>query len=90
MRGDSQRVNDPGRGSGSDAECRWSVPMPTRAELSGMRDVVAALKEYRAQTRRAYELLKAEAEGKGERGKVRLGAPHYHWTGRLEVSVVGG
>ncbi|SPQ20581.1 b30ce2aa-9253-4560-8cf9-607ceb52a1c8 [Thermothielavioides terrestris] len=58
--------------------------------LSGMRDVLAAIKAYRAQTKRAYEELKRTAERDGGRGEVKLGEPHFHWTGRLEVSVEEG
>ncbi|KAL2135791.1 hypothetical protein VTI74DRAFT_6857 [Chaetomium olivicolor] len=61
------------------------VPRPARAELLAMQDVMAAIKAYRAQTRAAYEQAKQEAEERGE--VVRLGAPHFHWTGRLEVMV---
>ncbi|KAK4239205.1 hypothetical protein C8A03DRAFT_14398, partial [Achaetomium macrosporum] len=63
-----------------------SLPKPTRAELRGMRDVVAAIKGYRAQTRRAYEQVRREARLKGEE-EVKLGEPHFHWMGRLEVLV---
>ncbi|KAK3320713.1 hypothetical protein B0T19DRAFT_430250 [Cercophora scortea] len=57
---------------------------PTREELEGMHDVVAAIKAYRAGTRRAYEMAQ---KLKGVSG-VKLGEPpHSHWTGRLEVSM---
>ncbi|GAB1313616.1 hypothetical protein MFIFM68171_03826 [Madurella fahalii] len=60
---------------------------PSRAELRGMRDVVAAIKEYRAKTRAAYDRCDAATrDGKG--GKEGEGLPHFHWTGRLEVSMV--
>jgi hypothetical protein len=62
-------------------------PKPTRAELRGMRDVVAAIKAYRAQTRTAYDQVRREARRKGK-GEVRLGEPHFHWMGRLEVLLV--
>jgi hypothetical protein len=56
-----------------------------------MKDVVAAIKEYRKKTRKAYEELcrQARAEGKKE-ADVRLGAPHYHYCGRLEVQLEEG
>lgn len=63
-----------------------STPRPTRADLRSMRDVVAAIKAYRAQTRAAYAAARRAAAGKGER-EVLLGEPHFHWTGRLEVSM---
>ncbi|KAK3303995.1 uncharacterized protein B0T15DRAFT_535195 [Chaetomium strumarium] len=66
-----------------------SPPKPTGAELRGMRDVVAAIKGYRAQTRRAYEEVTREARLRGEAGReVNLGEPHFHWMGRLEVMLV--
>ncbi|KAL2174358.1 uncharacterized protein P884DRAFT_332042 [Thermothelomyces heterothallicus CBS 202.75] len=61
--------------------------VPTRQQLRGMRDVVKAIKEYRARTRQAYEAAKKEAEARGE--QVRWGPPHFHWGGRLEVEVDG-
>ncbi|KAH8878991.1 hypothetical protein GQ53DRAFT_55861 [Thozetella sp. PMI_491] len=58
-------------------------PRPSTAEMKGMRDVVAAIKQYRLQTRAAY-VAAQEAAGKKD---IPLGAPHFHWTGCLEVSV---
>jgi len=58
------------------------VHKPARADLAAMRDVVVAVKEYRAGTRAAFE-----AAGSAAEGPPRLGAPHYHWTGKLEVSL---
>ncbi|KAK3683888.1 hypothetical protein B0T22DRAFT_264782 [Podospora appendiculata] len=55
---------------------------PSREELEGMYDVVVAIKAYRAGTRRAYEMAQ---KVKGVR-YVKLGEPHWHWTGQLEVS----
>ncbi|KAG7285565.1 hypothetical protein NEMBOFW57_010194 [Staphylotrichum longicolle] len=68
-----------------------SSSSPSRADLSGMRDVVGAIKAYRAQTRKAYDeaVRRARQEGEGEE-KVRLGEPHFHWSGRLEVSMEEG
>ncbi|KAK4042756.1 hypothetical protein C8A01DRAFT_44252 [Parachaetomium inaequale] len=67
---------------------RTGLRKPTRTELRGMRDVVAAIKAYRKQTRGAYDAAKKEAQDKGE--EVKLGEPHFHWGGRLEVEVDGG
>jgi hypothetical protein len=84
-----------GRGAGRSSHSNSSrsrnttPPNPTRAELKGMKDVIAAIKEYRAKTRRAYAEACRQARERGER-EVRLGEPHFHWTGRLEVMVVEG
>jgi hypothetical protein len=59
------------------------VRKPTRTELLSMRDVVAAIKAYRAQARGAYSAVRKAEAGK----EAPLGAPHYHWTGTLEVLV---
>ena len=65
------------------------APKPTRAQLAQMRDVVAAIKAYRAQTRAAYEEEKRKAKAEGR--EILLGEPHFHWMGSLEVVVpVGG
>lgn len=76
------------------------VPKPTRGDLRAMRDVVAALKAYRAGTRRRYEdLCKQYGQGqeqatggarREEGPRVRWGEPHFHWGGRLEVQVEDG
>ncbi|KAK4156385.1 hypothetical protein C8A00DRAFT_30779 [Chaetomidium leptoderma] len=64
---------------------------PTRAELRGsMRDVVGAIKGYRAATRKAYEEVKRRAARLGGEEEVKWGEPHFHWGGRLEVSVDSG
>ncbi|KAK4248592.1 hypothetical protein C7999DRAFT_40216 [Corynascus novoguineensis] len=63
--------------------------LPTRAQLRGMRDVVQAIKEYRRQTRRAYEAARRDAHEKGDEQRVRRGAPHFHWGGQLEVEIDG-
>lgn len=68
----------------------------TRQGTRGMRDVVEAIKAYRAGTRAAYEAAcrkceEKEKESRRSRGEwvvPRLGAPHFHWTGRLEVAVM--
>lgn len=47
-----------------------------------------AIKAYRAGTRRAYEDQKKRTVSQGGReDEVRLGAPHFHWMGKLEVLV---
>lgn len=58
---------------------------PTKADIAGMRDVVAAIKAYRGRTRAAFDAAKRAAGSAGP--AVRLGVPHYHWTGKLEVSL---
>jgi hypothetical protein len=58
------------------------VRKPTAAELEGMRDVVAAIKEYRAKTKAALVAVQEEAGTTN----VPFGAPHFHWSGKLEVS----
>lgn len=57
------------------------VRKPTAAELD-MRDVVAAIKDYRAKTKTALTALQ-KAAGTMD---VPLGEPHYHWSGKLEIS----
>ncbi|EAQ86983.1 hypothetical protein CHGG_08236 [Chaetomium globosum CBS 148.51] len=90
-----------GRGGTSSLSSSFAAKpaLPTRAQLRGMRDVVAAIKEYRGRTRRAWEGLRREREaagegagggrGDGRREVVKLGEPHFHWGGRLEVEVDG-
>ena len=66
----------------------FALPRPTRAQLRGMRDVLDAIKAYRAKTRQAYEEEKKKTVREGRReDEVRLGAPHFHWMGKLEVLV---
>lgn len=50
-------------------------------ENTVLRDVKEELRAYRQKTLKAYE-NEQKRLGKGVR--VPLGAPHYHWTGRLE------
>ncbi|KAL2257795.1 hypothetical protein VTK26DRAFT_9163 [Humicola hyalothermophila] len=65
--------------------CVPELREPTRAELRGMRDVVAAIKEYRARTRAAYAAARKRGTStEGEQGEPHF---HFHWTGRLEVSM---
>ncbi|OIW28011.1 hypothetical protein CONLIGDRAFT_459262 [Coniochaeta ligniaria NRRL 30616] len=58
------------------------VRKPTAAELGEMRDVVAAIKEYRAKTKSALSTAQ-QAAGTLD---VPLGEPHYHWSGKLDIS----
>lgn len=58
------------------------VRKPTLAELYNMRDVVAAIKDYRGKTKAA---LSAAQHAAGTMD-VPLGEPHYHWSGKLEIS----
>jgi hypothetical protein len=63
---------------------------PTRSQLAGMRDVVGALKDWRAKTKRAFAEVKERTGKDGREGRagmreVPLGPPHYFWTGKLEV-----
>lgn len=55
---------------------------PSQQELSAMRDVLAELKEYRLRGKALFTDAKVASDTK----EVRLGAPHYFWTGRLEVT----
>ncbi|SPO04270.1 uncharacterized protein DNG_06953 [Cephalotrichum gorgonifer] len=57
---------------------------PGRGVLEGMRDVVAELKRYRVATRQAF----AAEERRVGKGRVRRGAPHYFYTGAVEVVAV--
>ncbi|KAK4142784.1 uncharacterized protein C8A04DRAFT_37999 [Dichotomopilus funicola] len=68
-----------------------SRPTPTRAQLVGMRDVLAEIKAYRRETKAASERARREARVAGKQdGEVKLGAPHFHWSGKLEVEIHGG
>ncbi|KZZ98286.1 hypothetical protein AAL_02804 [Moelleriella libera RCEF 2490] len=57
---------------------------PTLVELSGMRDVIDALRTYRANGRAIYLQHMELARTSG--CPSQLGGPHYFWTGRLEIS----
>lgn len=59
------------------------VRKPVKADLAAMRDVLAAIREYRGKTKAAFEAVKAAPATE----PPLLGEPHYHWTGALEVSV---
>ncbi|KEZ46042.1 hypothetical protein SAPIO_CDS0886 [Scedosporium apiospermum] len=65
--------------------------LPERVEgarqevLAGMKDVLTELKRYRVSTREAYEREKRKCAGLS--GQVGLGAPHYFFTGKVEVIV---
>ncbi|KAK3298018.1 uncharacterized protein B0H64DRAFT_416838 [Chaetomium fimeti] len=79
-----------GRGGGEALSFAAKPTLPTRAQVRGMRDVVEAIKAYRVGTRRAWEGVKREAAARGGGGReVKLGGPHFHWGGRLEVEVDG-
>ena len=54
---------------------------PEKVDLERMRDVITAIKEYRAETRKAYRDVQ-RALGRLD---VPLGAPHFHWTGEIKV-----
>lgn len=56
---------------------------PSTVDLSGMRDVLDDLREYRLSGRARYEELRKEHAAAGE--PVPLGEPHFFWTGTLEV-----
>ena len=68
------------------------VVRPMNTQLDEMRDVLGAIKEYRAQTRTAFEEEERKARevsgGDGDRkAQVPLGEPHYYYTGRVEISI---
>ncbi|KAH6620656.1 hypothetical protein B0J18DRAFT_430348 [Chaetomium sp. MPI-SDFR-AT-0129] len=68
-----------------------SRPTPTRAQLVGMQDVLAEIKAYRRETKAASERARREARVAGKQdGELKLGAPHFHWSGKLEVEIHGG
>lgn len=74
---------------------------PRRDEVDGMRDVIEAIKEYRRNTRRAFEEYaasvtsmkgtgresSADEQGARKKGETKLGAPHFYYTGRVEISI---
>ncbi|PKS11790.1 hypothetical protein jhhlp_001083 [Lomentospora prolificans] len=64
------------------------IETPRQEELAGMKDVLAELKKYRMITREAY--AKQKQKHAGERGQVPLGAPHYFYTGKVEVVAKDG
>lgn len=57
---------------------------PAPQDLAGMRDVLDALKKYRTTGRVRYHDLQSKRRDATLR--VPLGAPHWFWTGSLEVS----
>ncbi|KAM7186356.1 hypothetical protein V8F20_011423 [Naviculisporaceae sp. PSN 640] len=73
------------------------VRRPRKEEVSGMRDVIEAIKEYRKTTRRAFEEYEAslisgrerggDESGGKKKGEIKLGAPHFYYTGRVEISI---
>ncbi|TQV91660.1 Leucine Rich Repeat domain-containing protein [Cordyceps javanica] len=60
------------------------LPVPALQDVTGMRDVLGALKEHRATGRAHYEDLQCNRKD----GTIRAppGAPHFFWTGSVEVS----
>lgn len=58
-----------------------AMPSSPRGHLDGMKDVIGELKRYRMATRQAH----TEEKGKVGGREVPLGAPHYFYTGRVEV-----
>ncbi|KAM7220882.1 hypothetical protein V8F06_003776 [Rhypophila decipiens] len=70
---------------------------PKRGELGGMRDVIGAIKEWRKNTRRAFEehqaalVTRRKESAGGEEGleekEVKLGETHFYYTGRVEISI---
>ncbi|KAJ3493739.1 hypothetical protein NLG97_g4544 [Lecanicillium saksenae] len=57
---------------------------PAPQDLTGMQDVLGALKKHRITGRELYQDLQRKRENATLR--VPLGAPHFFWTGSLEVS----
>ncbi|OAA52855.1 hypothetical protein ISF_09238 [Cordyceps fumosorosea ARSEF 2679] len=57
---------------------------PALEDVAGMGDVLAALKRHRATARFQYDNLKRERRDVAL--SAPLGAPHFFWTGNLEVS----
>ncbi|KAK4451801.1 hypothetical protein QBC34DRAFT_399574 [Podospora aff. communis PSN243] len=55
---------------------------PRKEDLTRMVDVIAAIKRFRQQTRMAHQKAQREAG----RRDIPLGAPHFFWTGEIEVS----
>ena len=60
-----------------------AMPSAPRGHLDGMKDVIGELKRYRMATRQAHTEEKRKVGGR----EVSLGAPHYFYTGRVEVVV---
>ncbi|KAF6822020.1 hypothetical protein CPLU01_12265 [Colletotrichum plurivorum] len=62
---------------------------PKAADFHGMRDVLAALKQFRVETRAEYETARKVAVGvvAGDSDKPQRQQQHCFWSGRLEVSV---
>ena len=55
---------------------------PALQDLTGMKDVLSALKNHRAAGRVKYE----NTMKKNATLRIPLGDPHFYWTGRLEAS----
>ena len=58
------------------------LPRPTSEDLNSMRDVLSAIKAYRHRTKTACDAAR-EATGSADNVSDE---PHFHWTGKLEVS----
>ncbi|KAK0748527.1 hypothetical protein B0T21DRAFT_398594 [Apiosordaria backusii] len=67
---------------GDSAKTKMGKPKK-RELLNEMRDVIEGIKAYRRETRARFEVALKMARQKGE--EVRLGEPHFHYGGRLEV-----
>ncbi|KAK3344348.1 hypothetical protein B0T25DRAFT_556799 [Lasiosphaeria hispida] len=62
-----------------------SMPMPTSADLRAMSDVLDAIRRYRKETLASF----AKAQRDAGRLDIPLGAPHFHWSGNVEVMMQG-
>ncbi|KAJ2903416.1 hypothetical protein MKZ38_009993 [Zalerion maritima] len=63
------------------------LAVPDTADLRRMLDTLAGIKAYRRRTGMMLEDMEMKAArdtGVGK-GKVKLGEPHYHWSGKIEV-----
>lgn len=70
-------------GAAWDAMMRFTTTnKPRKEELASMLDVIAAIKQFRAVTRTAYQKVQRDAG----RWDIPLGAPHFFWTGEIQVS----
>lgn len=58
-----------------------AMPSPPRGHSDGMKDVIGELKRFRMATRQAHTEEKRKVGGR----EVQMGAPHYFYTGRVEV-----
>jgi hypothetical protein len=58
------------------------LPKPAMNDLTGMKDVLKALKTYRLAGRKKY----LELAGENGNHPAPLGEPHFYWTGKLVVA----